>query len=81
MMHITRFHLRYLQPLFEVQVQKGKILVSTFLYFLVEVQNVGLKWYLVWVDAPVVDVEGPGARHSPVVDVLHRIKDFHLKII
>ena len=32
------------------------------------------------VDAPVVNVEGPGACHSPVVDVLHRVKDFHLKI-
>ena len=52
--------------------------VSTFVYYLVEVQNFGLKWYLVGVDAPVVDVEGPGAGHTPVVDVLHRIKDFHL---
>ena len=36
---------------------------------------------LVGVDAPVVDVEGPGARHSPVVDVLHRVEDFHLRKI
>ena len=80
-MHIIRLHLRYLQPLFEVQVQKGKMFVSTFVYYLVEVQNFDLKWYLVWVDAPVVDIEGPGVGHSPVVDVLHRVKDFHLGII
>ena len=37
------------------------------------------EFNLVGVDAPVVDIKSPGARHSPVVDVLHSVKDFHLR--
>merc|ERR1719376_1192341 len=36
---------------------------------------------LMWVDAPVINIKRPGAGHSPVIDVLHRIKDFHSQAI
>ena len=35
--------------------------------------------HLVRIDGPVIDVESPGAHYSAVVDVLHSIKDFHLR--
>ena len=35
--------------------------------------------HLVRIDGPVIDVESPGTRYPAVVDVLHSIKDFHLR--
>ena len=55
-------------------------LIRVDLYYMWSVKNLvsNNEFHLVGVDAPVVDVKGPGAGHSPVVDVLHRIEDFHL---
>ena len=58
-------------------------LIRVDLYYIWSVKNLvsNNEFHLVGVDAPVVDVKGPGARHPPVVDVLHRVQDFHLRKI